>query len=208
MSSFYAQDVPLAASDEELARLSPAEARLFAMRMATDPPRPISECARMLGLARGTVEKCWKQVRTRLGRDPLISWKEKGTLGRGTAEQYERLRTIPVDTLVKLAEMRAEALLRAITPEKLEKATVKELTGGYRELINSRALLKGEPTQILQVNQRENLKRLFPVVLKQLQRKGVDLDGATAQLAARFLPRKPETVEVEAEPEPAEEPAT
>jgi hypothetical protein len=205
-ASFYTKDVPHAASGEELAKLTPSEARLFALRMATDPPRTAAECGRMVGLSLSHIDKQWKSIRSKLGRDPLIAWKQTGHLSAGGVEQFERLRMVPTDTLIKLAEMRAEALLRAITPEKLEKATVKDLTSGYRELINSRQLLKGEPTQILQVNQRENLKRLFPVVLKQLRRKGVDVDGFAPEAAARFLPKAAAESVVELEPE--SEPAT
>ena len=182
---------------EDMAKLSPKQQLIYATRMSTDPPLSAVATAQRLGMTSKTVGSHWSTIRERLARDPLRKWKETGSVTTGGREDIDRLRDVPVQTLVKLTEMRAEAIIRGITPEKIADASLKELTAGYRELINSRQLLKGEPTQILQVNQRANLKKLFPVVMKQLQARGVTLE------ISGDGPRVVKQIDAMAEPEPA-----
>lgn len=174
-ASEYTQQLPESFA-EDLAKLSPAQQRAYATRMATTPPRTAVDCARMLGIGINTFTKHWADVKTRLGRDPLLVWKQKGIIGRSAGEDFERLRSVTNDTLIKLTEMRMEAALRAINQEKLEKASAKELGALVRDLSGVRQIQKGEPTQILQVNQRENLKRLFPMAVKELARRGYSIE--------------------------------
>jgi DNA-binding CsgD family transcriptional regulator len=182
--------------EQELAMLTPAEQAVYATRMATDPPRTSRECGRVLGKSHKVVEKHWGNIKTKLARDPLASWKQRGLVGQGGYEDFDRLRNVSNDTLIKLAEMRMEGMLRAITKEKLEKATVKELSASIRDLSTVRQIQKGEPTQILQVNQRENLKRLFPMAVKELARRGysIELGGQGFKVVQQ----------IEAEAKPAE----
>lgn len=191
-AEFYAEQLQ-PELEADLIKLSPAEQRLYALRMATNPPRPLRECATMLGKGLTTLEKSWKNVKAKLGRDPLIEWKQKGVIGTGGADDFERLRNVSPDTMIKLLDMRIEAMARGITKEKIAAASLKELTGGIRESVNARQLLKGEPTQILQVNQRENLRRLFPLAVKELHRRGLTLEmGAGGMKVVQQLDVTPE----------------
>lgn len=175
-TKFYTESAPEGLADD-LAQLTPAQARLYALRMATDPPRTARSCAEMLGISLGTTEKAWKQIKAKLGRDPLIAWKEKGVISQSGAEDFERLRNVSNDTMVKLVEMRIESMMRGITKDKIAEASLKDLTSGARDLGNFRQLLKGEPTQILQVNQRQNLMRqVMPQLMREFQRRGLSLE--------------------------------
>lgn len=169
--------------DDALAKLPPAQQRLFLTRMTPalrgEGPLTSRACAEVLGIAEGTVASGWYKIRSKLGYDPLLPWKEVGKFGANGSEDFERLRNVAPDTIIKLAEMRLEAIFRAMSPEKIGESSLAELARASEAITKQRALLKGEPTQILQVNQRDKLHDLLPLIQRELLRRGMDMDPTT-----------------------------
>lgn len=154
--------------------------------MATEPPRACHECAKALGISLGTVQSQWSKLRAKLDWDPLQAYKEGGRMpgGNNTAdEDVIALRNVSPDTVVKLNEMSQERLLRRLY-KNFEDVPPEKIPAMIRDLTNARALVKGEPTQILRVDQRATLKKLIPAMLKEAEKRGISLqlDGEGAKL--------------------------
>jgi hypothetical protein len=187
----------LEGSEHLLKQLSPAEQRLYLVRMATDPPRTGAECASILKVTRGTIASRWSQIKSKLGLDPLEKWKETGEITGDSKPTHEVLRSVQPDTFIKLIEMRLEKVLRGITDDKILEAGLKELTGAVRELVGARALVKGEPTQILRVDQRANLQRLMPALMKEMERRGLTVEFGAEGVRVQKHIDAPQTVDVD-----------
>ena len=164
----------------ELNKLTPLQQRIYAIRMSEKPPLSARVTAEKMGIAYGTVSYHWTQIRTKLGRDPLIEFKEKGEVTGSGYEDFERLRNVSPDTIGKLTDMRLEAILRAIDTDRIASATLSELGSAAEKIARIRQLIRGEPTQILRVEQRDNLHKLWPQMLKELKRRGMsmEIDGS------------------------------
>ena len=169
--------LPAPAKDmgEILKKLSPAEQKIYVCRMATDPPRSQVETATLLGITSGAVSSTWSKIRAKLGYDPMREWKEIGKKG-SSGEDFERFRNVSPVSLLRQLETNLDKLLRAFSQEKIEKATVSELSAAVERLGKYRQILRGEPTQIISTDQRANMLRLLPAVIKQLGKYGVTVE--------------------------------
>lgn len=186
--------------------LSPVEQQIFECRFSTQPPRSITRVAALLGKNRATVASHWKHIRDKIGFDPAASARELGMMPKATEiEVGEPLRAVSPEVLTRLLEMRAEAMLRAMTVEKIEKAELGELARSVKELLGQRALLRGEPTQILSVHHRSKMMDMMPLLLKEAARRGYELaqdqNGELREL--KFVGKeaaRAKTIEAEASP--------
>ena len=52
---------------------------------------------------------------------------------------------------------------------------------GTAQLIEKRQLLKGEPTQIISVDERKTLNQLLPLLIVEAQRRNVEIPGAVVE---------------------------
>lgn len=68
----------------------------------------------------------------------------------------------------------------------LSKATAKDLAITLGILLEKRQLLRGEPTQILSVEERQGLNELLPKLIAEAQRRGLSIDVTTG--SAMVLP--------------------
>lgn len=178
-----------------MAKLAPNYARLYAYRMATNPPRTARECSENLGIAIGTVSAQWSKIRSLLGHDPLQSYKELGLIGGDKTGEILAIRNVSADLLIKLNEMSQEKLLRRLHAT-IEQVSPDKIGGILRDLVNARALQKGEPTQILRVDQRDNLRKILPAMLKEAARRGVtiELGDGEARVMKNVKPIEAEAV--------------
>lgn len=148
--------------------------------MATEKPRTTAECASGLGITYGTVFSQWAKIKARLGHDPLERYKELGMIEGVKAGEVLALRNISPDVIVKLTEMNQERLLRRLH-QNINDVPPEKIPAMIRDLTNARALIKGEPTQILRVDQRENLRKILPAMLAEASRRGVTLELGDGQ---------------------------
>lgn len=183
---------------EVMQQLSERCARVYECRMSTNPPRTVAETARLLGCKDELVKNAWKAIRAKLGYDPLAQAKELGLAPRDPANedemQQEQLRAVQPEVLARLLEMRAESVLREITPAKIREAKLRDLTAGAKELLSMRQLIRGEPTQILATQQRDNMFRLMPQFIKEAQRRGYafEIDGSGEIRTLKKVPKAKE----------------
>lgn len=80
--------------------------------------------------------------------------------------------------LLELIEDRELTVIEALTPAKINGASLREQIYALDRLHNIRQLLRGEPTQIVSVDDRKTLNDLLPALVKAAQRRGVVIDGA------------------------------
>lgn len=160
---------------EACQQLPPKLRQLYECRMSVTPPRTARDCAILLEKNIQTIHNQWKLIRGMLGYDPLAEAKKLGQVHRGgssAAGGEEKLVAVNPEVLARHLEMRALAMLKGITAEKIQNTGVGELSRGVKEMISMRQLLRGEPTQILSTNQRAKLFEIMPAIVKELARRG------------------------------------
>jgi hypothetical protein len=164
--------------------------------MASDPPKTARECAHQFSVSISSVNATWYKIRSRLGFDPLKHWKETGRMPGGTNQgDVEPLRNVSPDTMGRLLDMGIEAALRQVRG-KLDKATFRDITSGVKDMVNARALIRGEPTQILRVDQRQNLKKLIPALVQEASKRGIsfEVDGSGGRIVKNVTPQESSSV--------------
>ncbi len=99
----------------------------------------------------------------------------------------EPARRVPVGTFLKLVETAAERVLLAMDQKRVDTANLRDLSTTLRDLINSRALLLGEPTQIIGSDHRRQMNDLVQMMLSEARRRGISFehDSNTGQVITR-----------------------
>lgn len=80
--------------------------------------------------------------------------------------------------ILELIEDRELSVIESMTDSKIKSASLREQIYALDRLHNIRTLLRGEPTQIVSVDDRKTLNDLLPALVKAAQRRGVVIDGA------------------------------
>ncbi len=91
----------------------------------------------------------------------------------------EEVREVTANEFLPLIDTRAKQALQFMTPEKMSKAGVRDLAFAFSVLMEKRQLLRGEPTQILSVDDRKQMSALMPFMLKEAQRRGMMAEVVT-----------------------------
>jgi ribosomal protein S12 len=81
--------------------------------------------------------------------------------------------------LLELIEDRELTVIEALTPAKINGASLREQIYALDRLHNIRQLLRGEPTQIVSVDDRKTLNELVPALVKAAQRRGIVVDSVS-----------------------------
>lgn len=166
--------------DEDLAKLAPAQQKLYRARLAQNPPRTIAEVSKELGIAAGTAQNQWTRVRAKLGYDPLAGISPSpGRKPTPEQKQLTEMKTVAPRTMVELLGTKARVLLEQIDVSNAKKAGVGELARGAESLLKARALMLGEPTQILRVEERTHILDLLPKIAAEATRRGYVLHNGT-----------------------------
>lgn len=110
----------------------------------------------------------------------------------------QEARRVPIPRMLKLIETSMERILLAVDARRLAGADLGKLTAGLRDLVNARALLLGEPTQIVGSAQRAQLNDLATMLLHEARRRGISVqaDPATGQIVTR----RPVTIDTTGRP--------
>lgn len=153
------------------------ERKVFTLLRAVSPPPDVNEIADELDLTAREVQAMIDRREMRIAAPA---------------------RRVAVGTFLKLIETAAERILLALDQRRVDQADLKSLSGALRELINSRALLLGEPTQIVGSAHRAQMNDVVTMLLAEANRRGIQVsrDEATGAL----MTRRPVTIDAQGRP--------
>lgn len=126
--------------------------------MAEDPGESIHALARACGMKESTATDIVKRMNMRY--QPVI----------------EEVKRATSDSLIKQIEEKLPMLLDGIDQKKVDAATLRDIAVAVGVLTEKRQLLKGEPTQIMTFEERLNMDKLGPALLKELERRDLVVD--------------------------------
>mgnify|MGYP001594163097 CR=1 FL=1 len=177
-------------TDENNPKRLPIEERLDPMDAAqaidrlTDPFAKLSAVAQECGLKPELVSAITRRMKTRY---------------LGVTEQ---MRAIKTHDMIQKIDERIGHALTYIDDYVMADANFRDLAMGVAQLVEKRQLLKGEPTQIVSVDERKTLNQLLPLLIQEAARRGVTIPAMTV------IEGKAETVAVPAAQNdgPAEKP--
>lgn len=149
---------PAKGDDRRLEVSDPKAAAAVIEQQAEDQFFVISEMAYKLGLKPDTVQALVDRLRTRY--QPVVA----------------EIRKVTTRDLLSLMDERMRMALEYMTDGKMAEAGIKDLAIMFGILTEKRALLRGEPTQIVGVKERQNLTELLPALLQEAQRRGMTVD--------------------------------
>lgn len=106
---------------------------------------------------------------------------------------------VPVGDFLRLIETAAKKILVAMDTAKVQDADLKALGSVFRELINSRALLLGEPTTIVGVDHRRAMNDVVQMMLAEAGRRGIGIVPDPHRPGA-VLVRRPVVIDAQGRP--------
>lgn len=136
----------------------PDAAADVAVAAIEEPWMKISQLARECGMPPAAVDALVDRLRKRYS--PAVAEVRKVT-GR---------------QMLELLEERLMMALEYLGDAKMAEASARDLAVVIGVLAEKRALLRGEPTQIIGVEERRNLSELLPALLKEAERRGMTVD--------------------------------
>lgn len=157
------QDLTVRNTRAPEATLDPEKAAEIIDRI-TDPFEKLSRVAEECGLKPELVKGIARRMKTRY---------------LGVTEQMRAIKTH--DMIVKIDERIGHALTY-MDDYVMADANFRDLAMGTAQLIEKRQLLKGEPTQIISVDERKTLNQLLPLLIKEAGRRGVTIDAEAVRV--------------------------
>lgn len=135
------------------------------LEYAENPDETLSRLGEAVGLPEATVRAVKKRLESRY--QPVL----------------EEVRRATTETLIESIERKLPMLLDGIDKSKVEKSTLRDIAVAFGVLAEKRQLLKGEPTQILTYEERENLNDLAPQIIKEMERRGMVIEAEYHEVA-------------------------
>lgn len=126
---------------------------------ASDPFADITRAIKESGLPVSTGEAFLRRLRMRHGKVIQVS------------------KDLKTQDLLRMLNQRIELALEYMDEKVISEASFRDLAMGTTAMIEKRALLRGEPTQILSDHERKRLHELLPIVIAEAQRRGLDIAG-------------------------------
>lgn len=130
----------------------------FLVQWAEEPEVNVTRLAKACGLPETTARQVIKRLETKY--QPVT----------------EAVTQVTNQSLLKQIDSKLPMLLDGITKEKVKDAQLREIAVAFGVLAEKRQLLRGEPTQILSHEERQNLDKLGPAILKEIKRRGMVVD--------------------------------
>lgn len=147
----------------------PAERAAELIDKVTDPFARLVDVAKECGIRPSVVEGLAKRMRTRY---------------QGVASE---MRAVKTKELVHKLDERINHAIGYMDDYIMGEASFRDLAMGTAQLIEKRQLLKGEPTQIISVDERRTLNELVPLLVREAQRRGITIEGESRDVTPRAL---------------------
>ena len=101
------------------------------------------------------------------------------SLIKAVNQQYapvmQEMRTVKTGELQRMIDDRAWRALAHMTDKKFSEASAVQLAVMMGILLEKRQLLRGEPTHIFSIGERESLNDLIPMMVKEAHRRGMEI---------------------------------
>lgn len=173
--------------------LTRREKQLYLLRFSTDPPMSTGDLAEKLGMQRNTVAKLWQRVRDKTGLPTLEpAAVHQRAISTGRVPQGEYLARI--DQNARAALERMEALIP-------NSGSLKDVSVVFRDLMNVRALILGEPTSIIGTNNRQTVNEVVEMLVREAKRRGIHI-GTESSSGNVVLESMTKVIEAQARREP------
>ncbi len=98
-------------------------------------------------------------------------------LRRDHPTMLAHVRGIKTKDILAAIEEKLALGLDALTKEKMDEASARDLAVVISILVEKRQLLRGEPTQILSMEERKHMSDILPMLLKEAERRGMTIEG-------------------------------
>ena len=99
-------------------------------------------------------------------------------------------KALSTNNMVSALNQKIAMVLEFIDPVVLAQASFRDLTVGLGILIEKRQLLSGEPTQILSLDERKNLRDMLPVLMKEAKRRSITIEQVPDEITRSIPPQK------------------
>lgn len=142
----------------------PPEKVAEALDRLSDPFKRLEDVATDCGLPKAVIKGLVRRMRVKFG------------------EVTAEMRAIKTKDMIVKIDERIHHALTYMDDYIMAEASFRDLAMGTAQLIEKRQLLKGEPTQIVSVEDRRAMTELVPLMLKEAQRRGYTLDGTATRL--------------------------
>ena len=149
-----------------------------ALDALSDPFAKLKEAADACGFPQSTVKALVRRMETKY---------------KPVDDEIKALKT---PQLLHLIEEKIGMCLEHMDDYTFANAELRDLAVTFGILAEKRQLLRGEPTQILSVNERVNMNELLPQIIKEAGRRGMTIDATPTQIEheagvdTRVLPRE------------------
>jgi DNA-binding MarR family transcriptional regulator len=109
-------------------------------------------------------------------------------LGRDHPKLLAHVRNLKTKHFLTAIEGKLAMALDALTKEKLDEASARDLAVLTGIFLEKRQLIMGEPTQILSSAERMHMAEVLPLLLKEAERRGMDIEGDYEAVEAGAAP--------------------
>ena len=139
-----------------------------------------AEIGRQLGMDRRNAQKAHQRAHSKMAQHgPAPSQEVQEGLQKACAEALEEVKGKIDDKMLSTgaAEVAAQALWRlANDPALWDRASIKELSTVYGQMIEKRQLLRGEPTQITKIQDIRELDEMAKLLHEEMEKRGLLID--------------------------------
>jgi len=91
-----------------------------------------------------------------------------------------KVKPLTLGEMADACDTKAGEILQLMTKESIQKATLAQKAQAFGVLIEKGRLLRGESTQIITHDDRRELKDLLPALVKEVEKRGLTLEGELA----------------------------
>lgn len=137
-----------------------AAAAIVAM---TDPYGKVLEACRQAGLPDSTAKQLIRRLEVKYHR------------------VVTEVRNLQTKELSDLIGKKLHLMLGYLDDKVVSEASARDLAMGIAQLVEKRQLLRGEPTQIVSDHERKKLHELAPLLLEEVKRRGLTLEGTVTE---------------------------
>jgi DNA-binding MarR family transcriptional regulator len=130
----------------------------------------------------------FKSIAEEAGVNPSTAAAIIKRLSRDHPKLLAHIRDLKTKHFLTAIEGKLAMALDALTKEKLDEASARDLAVLTGIFLEKRQLIMGEPTQILSSAERMHMAEVLPLLLKEAERRGMDIEGDYEAVEAGAAP--------------------